>query len=108
MEIPSSNYVPSAADRAVLQAGSLARRLQGQDIDRNSPLYKLCQDFEAIFIKQMLNSMRRTVEKSGLLDGGLAEEFFEDMLYDEYAKKMAANANLGLAAMIYSQLQPSY
>ena len=51
--------------------------------------------------------MRKTVEKSGLLDGGMAEDFFEDMLYDEYAKKMAETANFGLAAMIYGQLQPS-
>jgi flagellar protein FlgJ len=107
MEIANRSYLPSAADRAAQQAELLARQLQGRDIDRDSPLFKVCQEFEAIFIKQMLNSMRRTVEKSGLLEVGLAEEFFEDMLYDEYAKKMAANANFGLAAMIYSQLQPS-
>jgi flagellar protein FlgJ len=76
-------------------------------VDKNSPLYKVCLEFEAIFIKQMLNSMRRTVEKSGLFEGGLAEDIFEDLLYDEYAKKMAENANFGLAAMIYSQVQPS-
>jgi hypothetical protein len=83
MEITNRNYLPSAADRAAEQAGLLARQLQGRDIDKNSPLFRVCQEFEAIFIKQMLNSMRRTVEKAGLLEGGLAEEFFEDMLYDE-------------------------
>ena len=76
-------------------------------VDKSSELYKACLDFEAIFIKQMLNSMRKTVEKSGLLDGGMAEDIFEDMLYDEYAAKMATTANFGLAAMIYGQLQPS-
>ena len=100
-------YLPSAADRAVQLAGQAARKLESSSVDKGSPLYKVCLEFEAIFVKQMLNSMRKTVEKSGLLDGGMAEEFFEDMLYDEYAKKMAANANFGLAAMIYSQLQPS-
>jgi flagellar protein FlgJ len=105
MEISSFySYVPSAAERAVQSAGAASRRLQAAEKD--SRLYKVCVEFEAIFIKQMLNSMRRTVEKSGLLDGGLAEEFFEDMLYDEYAKKMAENAAFGLAAMIYSQVQP--
>ncbi len=104
IETSYRNYFPSAAARAAERAGSAARQLQASEKD--SRLYKVCVEFEAIFIKQMLNSMRRTVEKAGLLDGGLAEEFFEDMLYDEYAKKMAENASLGLAAMIYGQLQP--
>jgi flagellar protein FlgJ len=107
MEIPRAEYMPSPADRAVERAAETARRLGPGAVDKGSPLYKVCLEFEAIFIKQMLNSMRKTVEKSGLLDGGLAEDFFEDMLYDEYAKKMATTANFGLAAMIYSQLQPS-
>jgi flagellar protein FlgJ len=107
MEIPSGNYMPTAADRAVERAAEAARRLAPGAVDKGSPLYKACLEFEAIFIKQMLNSMRETVEKSGMLNGGLAEDFFEDMLYDEYARKMAATANFGLAAMIYGQLQPS-
>ncbi len=41
----------------------------------------------------MLNVMRKTVEKEGLLDGGMSEDIFEDMLYDEYAKKMAETAS---------------
>ena len=64
---------------------------------RNDALYEACQDFEAIFIKQMLNVMRQTVHKSGMINGGAAEEIFEDMLYDEYAAKMARSAGFGLA-----------
>ena len=76
-------------------------------IDRNGDLYKTCVEFESIFIKQMLNVMRKTVDKSGFLSGGFAEEIFEDMLYDDYAKKMAENANFGLANLIYEQLSPA-
>jgi Rod binding domain-containing protein len=109
MDIPLNRYTPTAADRAVERAAEVARRLgpKAVELDKGSPLYKVCLEFEAIFIKQMLNSMRKTVEKTGLLDGGMAEDIFEDMLYDEYAKKMATTANFGLAAMIYGQLQPS-
>jgi flagellar protein FlgJ len=62
-------------------------------------------EFEAILIKQMLDVMRKTVPKTGLLGGGMAEEIFEDMLYDEYAKKMAETAHFGLADMIVRQLE---
>jgi len=73
-------------------------------VDKSSELYKACVDFEAIFIKQMLNVMRKTVQKEGLLDGGLGEDIFEDMLYDEYAKKMAETAQFGLAETMYLQI----
>ncbi|MCK4541887.1 MAG: rod-binding protein [Spirochaetales bacterium] len=71
---------------------------------KDQKLFDVCQEFEAIFIKQMLNAMRKTVNKEGLLDGGMAEEIFEDMLYDEYAKKMGKTASFGLAETIYKQL----
>jgi flagellar protein FlgJ len=73
-------------------------------VDKSSDLYKVCLDFEALFIKQMLNVMRKTVEKQGLLDGGMSEDIFEDMLYDEYAKKMAQTAQFGLAETMYLQV----
>lgn len=73
-------------------------------VDTSSELYKACLDFESIFIKQMLNVMRKSVQKVGLLDGGLSEDIFEDMLYDEYAKKMAETAQFGLAETMYLQI----
>jgi len=73
-------------------------------VDKSSELYKACLDFESIFIKQMLNVMRKSVQKQGLLDGGLSEDIFEDMLYDEYAKKMAETAQFGLAETMYLQI----
>ncbi len=74
-------------------------------IDRGSELYKASQEFEALFIKQMLDVMRKTIHKEDdLLGGGLGQDVYEDMLYDEYAKKMASTAQFGLADMIYRQL----
>ena len=70
----------------------------------DAKLKQACEDFSAIFIKQMLNSMKKTVHKTGMMDGGMAEEIFEDMLYDEYAKTMAKTADFGLSGMMYRQL----
>ena len=75
-----------------------------EPIDRTSPLYRASQEFEAIFIKQMLNAMRKTTLSSGLLDGGLSQKVFKDMLYDEYATSMSQSANFGLADTIYRAL----
>ena len=44
--------------RAVSSSNS---SLQGNRSVRDKKLYGVCQDFEAIFIKQMLNAMRKTI-----------------------------------------------
>ncbi|MGJ4748340.1 rod-binding protein [Leptospira sp. SA-E8] len=67
-------------------------------------LYDASSEFESIFVKMMLKEMKSTVHKSGLIDGGYAEEIFEDMLYDEYSKNLSANSSLGLAEQIYQSL----
>ncbi len=73
-------------------------------IDKSSELYKQAQEFESIFVKMMLSEMRKSVEKSGMIDGGMAEDIFSDMLYDEYAQSMTKNAGFGLADQVYRQL----
>ena len=73
----------------------------------NKELYDACLDFESLFIKMMLDSMRKTVERVSFTDSptdATGRDFFEDMLYDNYAKKMAETANLGIAKMMYLQL----
>ncbi|MEI1280594.1 rod-binding protein [Leptospira venezuelensis] len=67
-------------------------------------LFDASGEFESIFVKMMLKEMKSTVHKSGLIDGGYAEEIFEDMLYDEYSKNLSANSSLGLAEQIYQSL----
>ena len=38
------------------------------------------------------------------MNGGWAEDIFQDMLDDEYSKSMADTANFGLAEQLYRQL----
>jgi hypothetical protein len=85
-------------------AGTGARVADSSKVDRTSPLYEQCRDFEAIFAKMMLKEMRATVDKTGLVSGGWAEDIFQDMLDDQYSKSMAKTANFGLADLLYRQL----
>jgi peptidoglycan hydrolase FlgJ len=67
-------------------------------------LWDACVEMESILVGKMLKEMRKSVHKSGLMDGGFAEEIFEDMLYDEYAMSLSRNSNLGMAKMLYNEL----
>ena len=97
-------------DNSKLEQLKIASSSESKFSPKNKELYNVCVDFEALFIKQMLNSMRKTVEKNSLTDSptdATGRDFFEDMLYDNYAKKMAETANLGIAKMMYLQLYKS-
>lgn len=67
-------------------------------------LWDVAVEFEAIFIKQMLDSMKKTVNKTKLIDGGMTEEIFDDMLCEQRSVSMAKNGSMGLAKTIYNQL----
>lgn len=68
-------------------------------------LMKVCTEMESIFVGRMLKEMRDTVPKEGFINGGFAEEMFEDMLYDQYALKLSETSNLGLAKSLYDELK---
>ena len=82
---------------------AFARMLES-DPQQDAKLKESCVQMESIFVKQMLNVMRKSVEKTGLIDGGQAEEIFTDMLYDKYAEEMSRSHTLGLSRTIYRQL----
>lgn len=62
------------------------------------------EEFEAIFLEIMLKSMRSTVPKEGMINGGNGEDVYRSMLDYEYAKSMAAQRGSGIAETIERQL----
>jgi len=81
------------------------QRTVGNDIDKNDKLYELCLELETFLVKNLLTSMRSTVQKSGLVDDSFAGKMYEDLLYEEYAKDFTKNANFGMAEQAYRQLR---
>jgi Rod binding domain-containing protein len=97
--------VPSGASQV---QGTGARVADSSHVDRKSKLFEECREFESIFVKMMLKEMRNSVDKTdSLLNGGWAEDIYQDMLDDEYSKTMAKNAGFGLADQLYKQLATS-
>ena len=71
---------------------------------REKKLYDSCVEMESFLWKQVLNEMKKTINKHKLIDGGHAEEIFTDFLYDEYAMNLAKNANTKLSDDMFKQL----
>jgi flagellar protein FlgJ len=59
--------------------------------------------FEAMFINEMLKSMRQTIEKSDL-NGSDAEDTFQEMYDRELSQQLAKRNTLGVADMLVKHL----
>ncbi|MHB1395136.1 MAG: rod-binding protein [Clostridia bacterium] len=100
------NNVKDKAQQA--QQGEFERALEKALEEKDEKkLKKACSDLEAIFVNMMFKQMRNTVQKSGLVDGGSAEEMYEDMLFDKYADEVSKGQGTGLGDVLYKQLAKS-
>jgi flagellar protein FlgJ len=75
-------------------------------LNRNNPaeVKKVCQQFEAIFIRTLIKNMRATVPDSGLLEKNTSSELFEEMMDAEIANQAARKGDFGIAEILYRQL----
>ena len=62
-----------------------------------------CKDMESVFLNMMMEDMRKTVQKSTLVDSS-KEDIMTSMLDSEVTKNMASAGGIGLADMLYRQL----
>ena len=81
------------------------KHLASDKADKDDPrLRAACAEMESLFLSHLLKEMRATVEKSGFIDGGQAEEIFTSLLDVEISKKMSAAGGIGLSAILLEQL----
>jgi flagellar protein FlgJ len=94
------------SSRFQLESGKL-NSLQDDLHSRNKTrLKEAAQQFEAVFVHQLLQVMDKTVQRSDFMHGGQGEKIFRDMFYQEIAKEISTNSlsNFGLGQQVYDQL----
>jgi flagellar protein FlgJ len=86
-------------------AAHLATATEKAQMEKDdTKLKKTCQDMEAMFLNMLMADMRKTVQKSKLVDSS-KEEIMTSMLDSEMTKDMAKAGGMGLADMLYRQLR---
>ena len=64
----------------------------------------VAQDFEAMFISEMMKPMFEGVKPDEMFGGGKGEEIFSGMMLQEYGKMIARTGQLGIAAQFKEEM----
>ena len=65
---------------------------------------EIAQQFERMFITEMLQPMFSGVETNGPFGGGQGEEVFRPMLLDQYADAVAKGGGIGIADAVMKEI----
>ena len=75
-----------------------------QPLSNKMSLNEVAQEFESLFINQMLKSARSAKLADGLMDSE-AFETYQSLLDQEYSKTLAKNHNFGIAEGLVRQFE---
>jgi len=65
---------------------------------------KVSQDFEAVFIAQMMSEMFSSEELNDFFGGGTAGDIYKSLMMNEYGKTIAKAGGIGIADQIKKEL----
>ena len=96
----------AALDAQVALQQSQLRKLAPPSAKVNDPeaARVAAQDFEAVFLAQMIGHMWTDLPTDGKFTGGFAEQIWRKHLHDAMGKELAAAGGVGLAEQIQAQM----
>lgn len=89
------------AELKVQRASETAKMAEDMDI---KAIEEAAQEFEAMFLTEMLKPMFEGIEPDPMFGGGKGEEMFQGMMLEEYGKVMAARGGIGLADYVKAEM----
>ncbi|MDX8410075.1 MAG: rod-binding protein [Mariprofundales bacterium] len=89
---------------SIHSAAPASRTAPPAEGSRDEKLWQVSLKFEAMFMQQMMASMRKSVPESGFLPHGFAEKSYESMMDQAIADSGSKQGALGIASAVYQQL----
>lgn len=88
------------------KAVGLQNKLSGMNSETatDEEMMEVCKEFEAYLVEQVLNQVKDAMTDSEEEEGDYLN-YFGDMMYQEYAKQIAENGELGLAKQLYESMK---
>jgi Rod binding domain-containing protein len=100
--------VPAAAQVALAQAGAQAGTPGGlrQAAGTSDPARarEAAEQFEAVFLSQMLEPMFAGLDTSGPFGGGQGEKVFRSLMIQEYGRLISRTGGVGIADHVMAEI----
>ena len=93
------NDITASTSSTYLDFSALAQLKGDAARDPSKAIRKTAEQFEAYFIQQMMKTMRESIEKSDLVDGGNMD-MYQDLMDKEVSLSMAKRGGMGMADML--------
>lgn len=102
MQAQAANQAASLS--ASLSASQSTNSLSSPAGQPVKPASSQAEQFEAMFLQNMINSMFETIEGGGTFGDSNASETWRGMLSEQYAKTVADAGGIGIADSVQRQL----
>ena len=74
------------------------------DVKTREQARAVAEQFERMFLTEMLQPMFSGIETDGMFGGGQGEEVFRPMLLDQYADSIAKGGGVGIADAVMKEI----
>ena len=74
------------------------------DMTRRAAAKRAAEDFESVFVSQMMEPMFQGIKTDGMFGGGSGEQVFRSLMIQEVGKEVAAGGGIGIADAVYGEM----
>jgi len=99
--LSNDNLISMQAGNAVAQGRGLPNVGRAQNI---AEARKTAEEFEAVFLGQMLQPMFANIEAAEPFGGSSSEKMWKTMQVEEYGKAIAKSGGIGLADAVFREI----
>lgn len=91
-------------DAALTAALSRVRPTPAQTAHSLKQAKQAAEEFEALFISEMLNPVFENLDTGGLFGGGQGEKIYRSLMVQEYGKAIAKAGGIGIADTVQREI----
>lgn len=102
--ISASEALSSQASEGIRLRGNGMMALNQRKTYSDAELTEKANEFESVFISQMLGHMFEGVETNEMFGGGEGEEVFKSFMIDEYSKMIVNTGGIGVADHVKAEM----
>lgn len=98
---PTNLQMDANTAMGAAQAKALPHIGKHQSVEK---MRKTAEEFEAVYLSQMLRPMFDGIEVEAPFGGGQAEDMYRSLMVDEYGKSIAKSGGIGIADQVMREM----